>query len=120
VNNALLTATSGISGAIGQTGDGATPAAGTFTALAANALTVGGDLQHNGSKVGFFNTTAVAKQPALSADSSGQGKIDVCTNSATTCATSSVANGNTVDEVNALQQRVKDLEKALQKYGLLN
>jgi hypothetical protein len=31
-----------------------------------------------------------------------------------------VANGNTVDEVNALQQRVKDLEKALQKYGLLN
>jgi hypothetical protein len=70
--------------------------------------------------VGFFNTTAVAKQPALSSDVGGQGTIQACTDTSASCGKTAVANAGTVAEVTALQTRVNDLEKALKNYGLLN
>ena len=98
-----IDATGGLNGRIGQTTDGAAPAAGTFTALTATSgLQVAGDLNQGGGKVGFFGAPAVIKQAALSSDSSGQGTVQVCTDNGSPCTKATVANGATATEVNAV------------------
>jgi hypothetical protein len=80
---------------------------------------VKGDVsQTAGTKVGLYGAAPVSRQAGLPSDPGGQGTVGVCTDS--TCATkTSVADSSTKNEVDALQQRVKQLEDDLKAYGLL-
>lgn len=72
----------------------------------AGGATIGGDLDHDGSNIGFFGTAPVAKAAALTAEDAST--VDT------------TYGQEEADVINNLRTRLGELESRLQAYGLLS